>query len=114
MIINIHAINFRESSQYNIEMDRVIELVKAYKGALIIAGDFNSWSDKRIERLFRVRDELSLDMVSFKNSDKIKSFMGNQLDYIFYRDLKLISSLVIEQKGISDHNPLLARFKLLP
>jgi len=112
MIINIHAINFRESSQYSIEIDRLIKLIKSYKGPLIIAGDFNSWSDKRVERLFKARDELSLDMVLFKNRDKIKSFMGNRLDYIFYRNLKLIESTVIEQKNFSDHNPLLARFKI--
>jgi len=112
MIINIHAINFRENNQYNIEIDRLIELIRVYEGPMILAGDLNSWSNSRIKRLHKIKDELSLNMVLFKNSEKIKSFMGNSLDYIFYRNLKLLESTVIEQKKFSDHNPLLARFSV--
>jgi len=112
LVINIHAINFRESYQYNTEMSRLTKLLNRHNGAMIIAGDFNSWSRDRIDRLFRAKDELKLEVVSFKNGDKIKSFMGNPLDYIFYKGLNLMDSSVIEQDDFSDHNPLLAQFTI--
>jgi endonuclease/exonuclease/phosphatase (EEP) superfamily protein YafD len=114
LVINIHAINFRESQQYNTEMSRLTQLLKRNRGPMIIAGDFNSWSRERIDRLYRAKDELKLKVVSFRDNDKdkIKSFMGNPLDHIFYRGLNLIDSTIIEQKDFSDHNPLLAQFSI--
>ncbi|SFV61792.1 hypothetical protein MNB_SV-6-1024 [hydrothermal vent metagenome] len=111
LIINIHAINFREEKQYNIELDRVLELVQNYRGPMIVAGDFNTWSDSRMSRLMDASKKLSLKMVDFKDRDKIKSFMDNQLDFVFYRGLSLIESDVISHPKLSDHNPLYVKFR---
>jgi len=114
LILNIHAINFREIASYESELRSFAEHAKTYEGALIIAGDFNSWSAARIWRLHRFKRALGLKMVRFGEKEKIKSFMGRRLDFIFYRGLELIHSAVFDDHGLSDHNPLYASFKKIP
>ncbi len=110
LVINIHAINFREDKQYKVELDRVLKLALDHKGAMIVAGDLNTWSDSRLERLLDTSKKLSLKMVKFKDKSKIKSFMGNQLDFVFYRGLSIIESDVIPHPKLSDHYPLYVKF----
>lgn len=110
-ILNIHAINFRENKGFYKELERFKILLENKKGPLIVAGDFNTWNKKRLEKLNELKEKLSLKMVKFNKEENIKSFMGNNLDFIFYRDLELISSSVDKNHGLSDHNPLYAQFK---
>lgn len=111
LVLNVHAINFRENQRYGIEVDKFLHYVKEHQGPMIIAGDFNSWNKKRMKKLLEMQETLSLQTISFKEKSKIKSFMGYPLDYIFYRGLELLDSAVIDSKQLSDHNPLFARFK---
>ena len=111
LVLNIHAINFRENQRYNIEVDEFLEYVKDHQGPMIIAGDFNSWNKKRMKRLQEMQKVLSLQDIPFKEKSKIKSFMGYPLDHIFYRGLELLDSAVIDSKQLSDHNPLFAHFR---
>ncbi|TET87712.1 MAG: endonuclease/exonuclease/phosphatase family protein [Sulfurovum sp.] len=111
LVLNVHAINFRENQRYHKELERFLELMKHHKGPMIIAGDFNSWNKKRIQKLHEIREELELSTVPFKPMDKVKSFMGNHLDFIFYRGVELLDFKVHKDHGISDHHPLFARFR---
>jgi len=111
LILNVHAINFRENQRYHKELERFLELMKEHKGAMIITGDFNSWNKKRIAKLHEVREKLGMHAVPFRQTDKVKSFMGNHLDFIFYRGVELIEYTVLHGHDLSDHNPLIARFK---
>ena len=111
LILNVHAINFRENQRYNKELERFLTLVETYQGPMILAGDFNSWNNKRMEKLQNIAEKLSLKAVSFAEADKVKSFMGKTLDFIFYRELDLIEAVVMDEHKLSDHNPLFVRFK---
>ena len=111
LILNVHAINFRENQHYHRELERFLELMKTHEGPMIVAGDFNSWNKRRMERLKEVREKLELKVVPFEKIDKVKSFMGNHLDFIFYRGLELLDFEVHKNHKLSDHNPLFARFK---
>lgn len=111
LILNVHAINFRENKSFNKELERFKILLETQKGPMIVAGDFNTWNKKRLEKLHELREKLGLKMVLFEKNKDIKSFMGNSLDFIFYRDLELIESSVIKNHRLSDHNPLLVKFK---
>ncbi|MFT7823339.1 MAG: endonuclease/exonuclease/phosphatase family protein [Sulfurimonas sp.] len=112
LVLNVHAINFREINRYHRELERFLVRVKDHKGPMIIAGDFNTWNKTRLKRLHELREKLSLMMVPFESKEKVKSFMGNHLDFIFYRGLKLKNYEVIEESMISDHNPLMAQFEI--
>lgn len=111
LVLNVHAINFRENQRYGIEVDNFLQYVKGHQGPMIIAGDFNSWNKKRMKKLLEMQELLSLHAISFREKGKIKSFMGYPLDYIFYRGLELLDSAVIDSKQLSDHNPLFAQFR---
>ena len=111
LILNVHAINFRENNSYHKELERFLMLMQAHKGAMIIAGDFNSWNKQRMAKLHELREKLGLKAVPFKQSDFVKSFMGNHLDFIFYRGVELVDYWVDKEHSLSDHNPLYAKFK---
>ena len=78
---------------------------------MILAGDFNSWNQKRMDKLHTVTQKLSLTAVTFKASEKVKSFMGKTLDFVFYRELELLQAEVMDEHKLSDHNPLFVRFR---
>jgi len=111
LILNVHAINFRENQRYHKELERFLKLMLDHEGPMIIAGDFNSWNKKRMHKLHEIREKLALYTVPFKQTDKVKSFMGNHLDFIFYRGVEIVDFSVDREQGLSDHNPLFARFR---
>jgi len=111
MILNIHAINFRETKRYFKELERFFALVTQHSGPLIVAGDFNSWNKKRMDKLHQTAMQLSLTAVSFESKEKIKSFMGKDLDFVFYRGLRLVETVVMDTDRLSDHNPLFVRLE---
>ena len=111
LILNVHAINFRENQSYDRELERFLTLMQAHKDPMIVAGDFNTWNKKRMKKLHEVREQLGLEMVSFSQTSAVKVFMGKQLDFIFYRGLELVDSKAVADHGLSDHNPLFAEFK---
>ncbi|WP_373002517.1 endonuclease/exonuclease/phosphatase family protein [Sulfurimonas sp.] len=112
LMVNLHAINFVKNSDFYYELQQIKSSVKSHKGAMIVAGDFNTWNTKRVGMLKEFSSELSLKEVKFDDNSNIKKFFTNSLDYIFYRDLELIDSKVIDSKKISDHNPIIASFRL--
>ncbi len=111
LILNVHAINFRENQSYDRELERFLSLMQAHEGAMIVAGDFNTWNKKRLQKLHEIREKLGLKMVPFAKTSGVKVFMGKQLDFIFYRGLDLVESKALAKHGLSDHNPLFASFK---
>ena len=111
LILNVHAINFRETQRYSKELERFLNLLKGHKGPMILAGDFNSWNTKRMDKLQKIAEKLSLTAVKFEETGKVKSFMGRDLDFVFYRELELIEAEVMDEHQLSDHNPLFVRFK---
>ncbi len=111
LVLNVHAINFRENGRYKEEVKRFFDFIASYKGAIIVAGDFNSWNQKRLEKLYENADKLKLEVVSFGENSDVKSFRGNNLDFIFYKGLELLDASVEKAGKHSDHNPLFARFK---
>lgn len=111
LILNVHAINFRENQSYDRELERFLSLMEHHKGAMIVAGDFNTWNKKRMAKLHEIREKLGLKMVPFLKTSGVKIFMGKQLDFIFYRGVELVVFEAISNHGLSDHNPLFATFK---
>jgi len=111
LILNVHVINFRENEHYNKELTRFFDFITTYEGALIIAGDFNSWNKTRLEKLHEKVNTLKLKVVPFGVESDVKSFRGNNLDFIFYKGLELLDASVEKADKHSDHNPLFARFK---
>lgn len=111
MVVNIHSINFSLGVDiYNQQLISIGEHLANHQGPVIFAGDFNSWSRKRLYLLYRFARAMRLQEVRFSNDYRIKAF-GLPLDFVFYRGLTLKEATVINTTA-SDHNPLFVKFMI--
>lgn len=112
MVVNIHAINFTLGTEdYKNQIEALSQEVKAHKGPLIVAGDFNSWSNDRLETLQQQVNLLDLQEVIFTPDDRMRFITGLPLDHIFYRGLEVKEAHSMKSNA-SDHNPLQVSFSL--
>jgi endonuclease/exonuclease/phosphatase (EEP) superfamily protein YafD len=112
MVVNIHAINFTLGTEdYKKQIEVLSQEVKAHKGPLIVAGDFNSWSDDRLETLQQQVKLLDLQEVIFTPDDRMRFITGLPLDHIFYRGLEVKEAHSMKSNA-SDHNPIQVSFSL--
>ncbi len=112
-VVNIHAVNFTYGTdEYQDQLESLaVELAK-HKGPVLVAGDFNSWSEGRIDVVKRVLFSLGLQEAQFSPDHRVRFMTGLALDHVFYRDLTLENAKAPESDA-SDHNPLLLSFKLM-
>jgi len=111
-IVNLHAINFVSLKSFSIELEKIEQVLQGYQGAIIIAGDFNNWSQKRVERLHCFQNTLTLKKAAIVQEHHIKQVFSKPLDHIFYRGVTLLEAEAIDTKKVSDHNPIFARFTI--
>jgi endonuclease/exonuclease/phosphatase (EEP) superfamily protein YafD len=106
LVINLHAVNFSVGLvDFEMQVKALEPLLSRHIGPLIVAGDFNTWSDNRSRSLHAFMLEHQLSPVSFKPDQRTR-FWNLPLDHVYLRDLHLddASTIVVES---SDHNPLL-------
>ncbi|MEA1892125.1 MAG: endonuclease/exonuclease/phosphatase family protein [Campylobacterota bacterium] len=111
-ILNIHAINFVSHDMFELELSKIKTKIKNYRGALIIAGDFNSWNNRRMRSLEILTKEFSLQKAKIKNDKHLLQIFSFTVDHIFYRGVELLEANSIDTKDLSDHNPIYAKFKV--
>jgi len=111
LVANIHGINFTFGvTTYREQLDILYSAIKQHRGPMIVAGDFNSWSDDRMNEVGDLVSKLSLSKIEYPVNNKTHLF-GNAIDHVFYRQLELVSNKVW-QVSSSDHNPISVRFKV--
>lgn len=111
LVANIHGINISFGlGAYKEQLDALQDILKMHDGPIILAGDFNNWSDKRTAIMNDLAKNLSLQSLTF-NDDVRTTFFGDPVDQIFYRGLEPISRAV-HQVVSSDHNPISVTFRL--
>jgi len=109
MVVNIHAVNFSLGVDvYSKQLGPIGELIMHHRGPVIMAGDFNAWSRKRIGALYQFAEDFALQEVNFEADHRRKTF-GRPLDFVFYRQLAVVEASVLVTQA-SDHNPLLVGF----
>ncbi|WP_192459220.1 endonuclease/exonuclease/phosphatase family protein [Musicola keenii] len=109
MVVNIHAINFSLGVEiYTKQLDAIGIQLLNHHGPVIMAGDFNAWSQPRLNALYRFVEQMRLVEVIFADDHRRRAF-GRPLDFIFYRELDVSRSSVLVTDA-SDHNPLLVEF----
>jgi endonuclease/exonuclease/phosphatase (EEP) superfamily protein YafD len=112
IIINVHAINFNNSRAYAEEINQLHDYLSIHKNAaVIIAGDFNSWNKKRNLLIHEFCQALDLTQTVFEEDQHIKRFAKHPLDLVMYRNLTCEYAIAIDSQKISDHNPLLVKFR---
>lgn len=111
LVANVHGINFTLGLEsYRQQFKALQAQLQNHRGPIILAGDFNSWQEKRQALLDQLSHDLSLQQVAYKSHKRITVF-GNPIDHVYYRGLEIIEASSPSVTS-SDHNPLLVSFKV--
>ena len=113
LVANIHGINFTLGlTAYREQLLQLFESVQHHDGPMIVAGDFNSWSNDRMSEVMQLVNKLALSSLEYSVNNKTHVF-GNAIDHVFYRQLEPVEKKVW-QVSSSDHNPISVNFRLQP
>lgn len=112
-LVNLHSINFVSIKIFTKELEKIKLELKMCKGPMIVGGDFNNWTHKRIKVLEAFQHALSLEKAELYEKHHIKHIFEKPLDHLFYRDLNLVQAKAIDTQKISDHNPIHATFSCI-
>jgi len=108
LTINLHAVNFALGLEdFQQQFRALSNLLDNHQGPVILAGDLNTWSDKRQAMVDEFTREFGLSAVSFAPDLRTTTF-GRALDHIYVRGMQARDSRVIPVSS-SDHNPLWVR-----
>ncbi len=111
-VVNVHAVNFTYgTNEYKLQLESLATKIQEHTGPVIVAGDFNSWSDERVNVIKKVLFSLGLQEAIFNPDHRIRFMTGLPLDHVFYKDLTLKNAKAPESDA-SDHNPLILNFSL--
>jgi endonuclease/exonuclease/phosphatase (EEP) superfamily protein YafD len=108
-LINTHMINFVQNKKY-LSQIKQLEKLCSDQDRLILTGDFNTWSSKRMHILKSMTSSLGLDQVSFETDHHKRPYLTHPLDHVFYKGLKPIKSEILHQIKTSDHKPIIVQF----
>lgn len=111
LVANIHGINFSFGvGAYKQQIENLYEVMKHHKGPIVLAGDFNTWSEKRMQIVDVLAQRLSLESLDYTSHNRTIVF-GNALDHVFYRGLKPLEHDTWYVTS-SDHNPTRVSFRV--
>jgi endonuclease/exonuclease/phosphatase (EEP) superfamily protein YafD len=118
LVVNIHGIDFKiDLDEFKDQISYVAGAVMEHDGPVIMAGDFNTWSEDRLKHLYKIVKELELVKIKFgSKSDYVKTIFGNPLDHIFISKEKLevvkgSQDVILDIKS-SDHYPLFVELRI--
>lgn len=110
-VINLHSINFTYGvKDYSEQLDVLVDTVQSLEGPLIIAGDFNTWSNERLSVVKAKFSKLGLLEARFQPDQRLRIF-NHPLDHLFYRGMRLESAKSLATDA-SDHAKIEVRLVL--
>lgn len=126
LTVNVHLLNFERWGDLKIrdQLADLKSLMIIHPGPIIMAGDFNTWNEKRLQLVEEIAVELKLaEVMDFPagrttgdmGSDFFNSIFGIQtelsLDRVYYRGFSIDSARVLPYES-SDHKPIAVRLTL--
>lgn len=110
-VANLHGVNFTLGvDAYRAQIDALVAELATHDGPVLLAGDFNTWSEARLAALHAAVAPLDVTAVEFAVDGRTR-FVGQPVDHIFARGLEAIDSGVWQVRS-SDHHPLFATFRV--
>jgi len=86
LVGNIHAVNFTLGmAAFRSQLDRLASELDEHEGPMIVAGDFNSWSQSRLGVLEEVLVEKRLMRRVVFNDKNPRAIFGYTVDHVYYR-----------------------------
>jgi len=111
LVANVHGINFSFGVDvYKEQIEKLYSAIKNHSGPVVLAGDFNTWSDERMQIVDDLAQRLSLESLDYTNHNRTSVF-GNALDHVFYRGLEPVEQDTWQVTS-SDHNPTRVVFRV--
>lgn len=111
LVVNAHAINFTITlAAFERQLGEISRVLAQHDGAVILAGDFNTWRRARQSSLDDLASGFDLRPVAFVD-DRRTRFLGLPLDHIYVRGLDVVRSESLESVA-SDHNPMRVRLAM--
>jgi endonuclease/exonuclease/phosphatase (EEP) superfamily protein YafD len=108
LAVNLHAVNFTFGVEdLRGQLEALSEVLGNHQGPIILAGDFNTWSDQRETLVVQFMRNHGLGPVAFEPDLRTTAF-GHALDHIYVRGMRAESAEVFPVTS-SDHNPLRVR-----
>ncbi len=112
LVANIHAINFSLGIEaYAKQISSLQTILARHDGPLILAGDFNDWSDARAAVVQAMVTHLHLVALPTQPDNTTQVF-GHTIDHIYYHGLEAQTHHALAVSS-SDHNPLLVVFRVM-
>lgn len=110
LVMNIHGINFVPQAAFENQINVVAKTIKNHVGPIIFAGDFNTYTDGRLQFLLKTMKGLGLKHAEVKGNEYNGLFV---LDHLFYRGFRIKTTKVLHNVKTSDHKPLYFELSLL-
>jgi len=110
LVLNMHAINFVAAPKYLSHLAQLGRAMAVHRGPLILAGDFNTWNERRRSSLIDVTREAGLQQAPLDRRARV-AHLARHLDHLLYRGLRLRSAISLEHIDSSDHAPIEATFE---
>ena len=105
MVINIHSLNFVRFPYFRQQIEELLRLIEQHPGPLLFAGDFNTWSQERLNYLKNALHTYRLEHVKLNLDSR-----NRPLDHIFVRGCTVLNAELHSYITSSDHAPLTAHF----
>jgi len=105
LVVNIHGINFVSAKKLEHMIKETVNVINKHSGPVVFAGDFNTWTNKKIKIMKTHLGEAGLAEVLF-NPDTRTKVMGHFIDYVWVKDLSVNSSRVYSDLKSSDHKAI--------
>ncbi|MFK7852236.1 MAG: endonuclease/exonuclease/phosphatase family protein [Akkermansiaceae bacterium] len=126
-VINCHGLNFVTATALGKQLDKIFDYLKTCDSPAIVCGDFNVWSDKRLEFLNERAQAAGLTEATPRGKEHspapdwlswigiFNGFDPNlRLDRIYTRGIEVLDCRVHDTSESSDHLPLILRYRVLP
>jgi endonuclease/exonuclease/phosphatase (EEP) superfamily protein YafD len=111
LVINLHMVNFTLGMEdFAAQIEALSPLLLAHEGPLLVAGDFNTWSESRRAHVEAFMAEHQLSAVKF-TPDHRTTIWSMPLDHLYLRGLRPLEAKTIAVET-SDHNPLLVTLEV--
>ncbi len=126
LTVNVHLLNFERWGDLKIrdQLEDLRAILKIHTGPVIMAGDFNTWNENKLQLVEEITRDLKLtEVMDFPagrttgdmKSDFFNSIIGIQtelpLDRVYYRGFSIDSARVLPYES-SDHKPIAVRLTL--
>ena len=128
LAVNLHLLTFERwgTLKMKAQLADLESAIAEHEGAVIVAGDFNTWNPSRLELVAATMERLGLEEVSGFAATRTTADLGSRflnwllgiapdlpLDRIYYRGLRVRSATVVTS-DLSDHRALEVEFVIPP